>query len=139
MVIRIDRCDAHHKSRQVQCVCCPWVEMGPPAILLFRGLQTLMLQIPNLKVEPVEGSKPRAGSGNHQGRRKPGGSIIMMSADRDVMTLQEAAEFFQCNPATIKRRADPLHIPYKRMGSLWRFSRKALEAWMADADNDKAA
>lgn len=72
-----------------------------------------MLQIPNLNMEPAEGHKPRAGSGKYQGRRKFYGSIIMMSADRDVVTLQEAAEFSKCNPATIKRRADPLHIPYK--------------------------
>ncbi len=78
-----------------------------------------------------QGSKPR--------RPKLVGSIITMPTDQDVMTLEEAAEFFKCNPATLKRRADALHIPYRRLGSLWRFSRMALEAWMADADNAKAA
>ena len=72
-------------------------------------------------------------------RPKSSGTINALPTDQDVMTLKEAAEFFKCNPATLKRRADTLHIPYKRLGSLWRFSRKALEAWMADADNDKAA
>jgi excisionase family DNA binding protein len=72
-------------------------------------------------------------------RPNSSGIINALPTDQDVMTLQEAAEFFKCNPATIKRRADALHIPYKRLGSLWRFSRKALEAWMADADNAMAA
>lgn len=78
-------------------------------------------------------------TGSRQRRRKSGGSIITMSTDQDVMTLQEAAEFFKCNSATLKRRADALHIPYRRLGSLWRFSRMALEGWMADADNARAA
>jgi excisionase family DNA binding protein len=79
------------------------------------------------------------GSNKRITRPNSSGTINAFPTDQDVMTLQEAAEFLKCNPATIKRRADALHIPYKRLGSLWRFSRKALEAWMADADNAMAA
>jgi excisionase family DNA binding protein len=46
------------------------------------------------------------------------------------MTLEDAATFLKCCPTTIKRRAKILHIPHKRLGSLWRFYRPDLEAWM---------
>ena len=73
-------------------------------------------------------------SASHPGRRKSGGSIITMPIDQDVLTLEEAAAYFRCSSATLKRRAKILGIPYKRVGSLWRFSRKALEAWMEDQE-----
>jgi hypothetical protein len=54
------------------------------------------------------------------------------------LTLDEAAIFFKCDPVTVKRRAKILHIPHKRLGSLWRFYRPSLVAWMKD-EEDKAA
>ena len=97
----------------------------------------------NMHYQPIR-EKPLVGislvgSNKRITRPNSSGTINAFPTDQDVMTLQEAAEFLKCNPATIKRRADALHIPYKRLGSLWRFSRKALEAWMADADNAMAA
>ena len=56
----------------------------------------------------------------------------------DVLTLEEAAGYLKCHPVTLKRRAAILHIPHKRLGSLWRFYRPTLEAWMRD-DMDVAA
>jgi excisionase family DNA binding protein len=52
--------------------------------------------------------------------------------ESDVMTLMDAATFLKCCPTTIKRRAKILHIPHKRLGSLWRFYRPDLEAWMRE-------
>ncbi|HUX43389.1 MAG TPA: hypothetical protein VMV57_01440 [Terracidiphilus sp.] len=61
--------------------------------------------------------------------------------DQNVMTLEEAAIFQRCDPITVKRRAKVLNMPYRRIGSLWRFYRPSLAAWMAlsEAGNDKAA
>jgi len=56
----------------------------------------------------------------------------------DVWTLEQAAEYLKCHPVTLKRRASILHIPHRRLGSLWRFYRPSLEAWIRD-DEDKAA
>jgi len=53
----------------------------------------------------------------------------------DVLTIEEAAELLRCHPITIKRNADALGIPYRRLGSLWRFSRTELEAWMRKQDS----
>jgi excisionase family DNA binding protein len=55
--------------------------------------------------------------------------------DSEVMSLDEAAEFLKCCTATLKRRAKLLHIPHKRIGSLWRFYRPALVAWMEEDGN----
>jgi excisionase family DNA binding protein len=65
-------------------------------------------------------------------------TVIMSVTSEDVMTLEEAAVFLRCHPKTIMRKADTLHIPYKRLGTLWRFSRVKLEAWMRD-NEDRAA
>jgi excisionase family DNA binding protein len=56
----------------------------------------------------------------------------------DVLTIEEAAELLRCHPITIKRNADTLHITYRRLGSLWRFSRSELEAWLREQDSAAA-
>jgi excisionase family DNA binding protein len=48
----------------------------------------------------------------------------------DVLTLEEAAQLLRCHPRTVKRNAERLGIPYKRLGSLWRFSKVKLEEWI---------
>jgi excisionase family DNA binding protein len=74
----------------------------------------------------------------HSNRRRcvSSGSITTPTTDvpneSDVMTLMDAATFLKCCPTTIKRRAKILHIPHKRLGSLWRFYRPDLEAWMRE-------
>ena len=50
----------------------------------------------------------------------------------DVMTLVEAGIYLKCHPKTVTRMAVNKRIPSRRVGSLWRFSRKKLEAWMQD-------
>jgi len=66
-------------------------------------------------------------------KRKP-----VSAMETDVLTIEEAAELLRCHPVTIKRNADALHIPYKRLGTLWRFSRSELEAWMRQQDTAAA-
>lgn len=53
-----------------------------------------------------------------------------------MTTLEEAADYLRCHPKTITRRAKVLHISHKRLGSLWRFYRPDLKAWMKE-DQDK--
>jgi excisionase family DNA binding protein len=50
----------------------------------------------------------------------------------DTLDLEGAAVVLKCCKATIKRRAAIQNIPHKRIGSLWRFSRLRLEAWMRE-------
>ena len=87
----------------------------------------------NLTIEVVMEAKPST-----RRRRSTDGSTTKPPTDSDVLTLDEAAIFFKCDPITVKRRAKILHIPHKRLGSLWRFYRPSLVAWMKD-EEDKGA
>jgi nitrogen PTS system EIIA component len=49
----------------------------------------------------------------------------------DVMTIQEAADFLRCHPRTLQKMAIKGEIPAKKVGSLWRFSRRRLQEWMS--------
>lgn len=59
--------------------------------------------------------------------------------DREVLTLEEAAEFLRCDPATVKRRAKVLNLPHRRIGSLWRFYRPSLISWMQQGEPGERA
>jgi len=71
---------------------------------------------------------------NAPGRRCSGDRDSIAKIDTDILNLVEARQFLRCHLITIKRRAKVLHIPHKRLGSLWRFSHKALSAWMEEED-----
>jgi excisionase family DNA binding protein len=51
----------------------------------------------------------------------------------DVLTLVEAAALLKCCPKTLRIQTSEKKIPGKRVGSLRRFYRPVLEAWMRDA------
>ena len=55
--------------------------------------------------------------------------------DPEVLTLEQAAAFFKVDPTTLKRNAEALGIPHRKLGSLWRFYRPALVAWMQEQEN----
>ena len=52
--------------------------------------------------------------------------------EHDVLTLEEGAEYLRCHPKTLRKQAVAGLIPGRRVGYLWRFSRKRLEAWMEE-------
>ena len=50
--------------------------------------------------------------------------------ESDVLTLQEAAAILKCCPKTLRLMAVRGEIPSRRVGRLWRFSRRKLQQWM---------
>jgi excisionase family DNA binding protein len=48
----------------------------------------------------------------------------------DVLTLEQAAEFLQVEPAALAELAGRGEAPGRRMGDEWRFSRATLLAWL---------
>jgi len=50
---------------------------------------------------------------------------------RDVMTVEQAAEFLQTSEYTVKRRAREGSIPAAKIGREWRFLKSELETWLA--------
>ena len=57
----------------------------------------------------------------------------------DMLTLTAAADFLQISPEVLRRHAKNGVIPAHKKGRTWRFSRKALEAWLHDGGPQVAA
>jgi excisionase family DNA binding protein len=52
------------------------------------------------------------------------------TVDRDVLTLEEVANWLQVSPRTIRQWAEAGEVPACRIGKLWRFRRKDIEEWL---------
>lgn len=52
------------------------------------------------------------------------------------LTTREAAEELRLQPLTVARLAREGRIPARKIGNEWRFSRKALEAWLSGDQRD---
>ena len=52
-----------------------------------------------------------------------------------VLTLAEAAKFLRVHPSTIYRLLKQRELSGFRVGSDYRFTQEALEAWMKDREN----
>jgi len=55
----------------------------------------------------------------------------------DVMTVEQAAEYLQCNPETLRRAAQKGQIPAARIGRRWRFRKSALDRWLGESPTDE--
>jgi len=54
---------------------------------------------------------------------------------RDVLTLEEAADYLRLPPETIAREAAQGHIPGRRIEDAWRFLRAAIDEWLRSQDS----
>ncbi|GIW56053.1 MAG: hypothetical protein KatS3mg082_2457 [Nitrospiraceae bacterium] len=52
------------------------------------------------------------------------------TVDRDILTLEEVANWLQVAPRTMRQWAEVGEIPACRVGKLWRFRRKDIEEWL---------
>jgi excisionase family DNA binding protein len=53
----------------------------------------------------------------------------------EVLTLGEVAELFKLDTSTIMVRVDAGELPGRRFGDQWRFSRRAVLAWLDGSDS----
>jgi excisionase family DNA binding protein len=51
---------------------------------------------------------------------------------RDVLTIEQAAEYLQISQSTLYKEAQKGKIPCKKIGKRWRFHRAALAKWMGE-------
>lgn len=58
----------------------------------------------------------------------------VLSAPDDVLTLDELAQLLKLDPDTVMVRVDAGELPGRRFGDQWRFSRRALLAWLNGSD-----
>ncbi|NNN14534.1 MAG: helix-turn-helix domain-containing protein [Acidimicrobiaceae bacterium] len=57
------------------------------------------------------------------------------SSPDDVLTLDELAELFKLDAGTVMVRVDAGELPGRRFGDQWRFSRRAVLAWLDGSDS----
>ena len=48
-----------------------------------------------------------------------------------VMTVEQVAVYLHLAPSTVYKLAREERIPARKVGGRWRFSRRALDAWLA--------
>lgn len=53
----------------------------------------------------------------------------MNSAEKEIMTTQEVAEYLRLNEATIYKLAQSGEIPAVKVGGIWRFRRDLIDEW----------
>lgn len=53
---------------------------------------------------------------------------------KDVLTVNELAEYLRMKPLTIYKHLSLSKLPGFKMGSCWRFRREAVEAWIAERE-----
>ena len=50
----------------------------------------------------------------------------------EVMNAEQTAQFLQIEPAVVIEMAEAGQLPGRKLGAVWRFSRAALVAWLAN-------
>ena len=53
-----------------------------------------------------------------------------MQETKEVLSAEGAAEFLGVNPYTVRQKARLGEMPGRKVGKEWRFSRRALLAWL---------
>lgn len=52
----------------------------------------------------------------------------------NVMTVKEVAEYLRVAESTVYRLVKNRSLPSRKLGGMWRFSRKGIETWLANQD-----
>jgi excisionase family DNA binding protein len=82
----------------------------------------------------AEGEMKKRGGVRKGGGRPRGSKNLKRAADvgdREVMTLQEVAEYLQCHYSTALRLARQREIPGFRLVGDWRFLKSDVNDWIA--------
>jgi excisionase family DNA binding protein len=57
--------------------------------------------------------------------------------EKEVLNVEEAAEFLGFAPYTIREKARDGQIPGRKIGGEWRFSRRRLLEWIEEGDREQ--
>lgn len=55
-----------------------------------------------------------------------------MRKSKDVLNVEEAAQLLGVSPWTVREQARLGHLPGRKVGKEWRFSRQGLMIWLED-------
>jgi excisionase family DNA binding protein len=87
--------------------------------LVTRMLQRYLDTVPREPLPAVAGHEMRVGR-----------HAFRPAAAPEVLTVEQAADLLQTDPATVADLAEKGEVPARRVGEEWRFSRAALLAWL---------
>ena len=59
-----------------------------------------------------------------------------MNNDKQILTIDEAAEYLQLGKRTIYKLAQKGKIPAKKVLNKWRFEKESLRKWVANTGTD---
>lgn len=59
-----------------------------------------------------------------------------MRKSKDVLNVEEAAQLLGVSPWTVREQARQGHLPGRKVGKEWRFSRHGLMIWLQDGVNN---
>jgi excisionase family DNA binding protein len=62
---------------------------------------------------------------------------VSANTDRDIMTIEEAAELLRVSIKTFNKVLHTESIPARKVGREWKFSRQALIQWIGDGRSDE--
>ena len=96
----------------------------------MKALRKFRIRSLQLKTQPVT---PHRGSSSGT-TPNVARSVYEWPFNSDVLTLVQAADLLHCHPKTLRIMAKSGKVPAKRVGSLWRFYRPALEAWLMERE-----
>lgn len=61
----------------------------------------------------------------------------METASREILNVEQAAEFLGFSPYTVREKARLGEIPGRKVGREWRFSRTALLEWIKEGERPR--
>jgi excisionase family DNA binding protein len=64
------------------------------------------------------------------------GEAVSEVREKDVLNVEETAEFLGFAPYTIREKARDGEIPGRKIGGEWRFSRRQLLEWVEEGDRE---
>jgi excisionase family DNA binding protein len=60
---------------------------------------------------------------------------MVMNMEKDILNLEQAVEFLGVSEKTLIKLLRDEHVPARKIGREWRFSREALIRWLAAGDS----
>jgi excisionase family DNA binding protein len=59
---------------------------------------------------------------------------MTQAASKEVLNVEEAAEFLGFAPYTVRQKAREGQVPARKVGGEWRFSRRGLLKWLEEEE-----
>jgi excisionase family DNA binding protein len=110
----------------VPCILLPLIVGAVGLFLVYR------LRWNDIVLSALDFEHPRRprGCGMAENADTPRQGARKVNGPRELLTVEEVADFLRVRPSTVYEWAKDGRIPASKVGRLWRFSREEIEAWV---------